>query len=307
MNKELITLIQNMLIKNEPMLKKYIEYFKKAGTNILNGKELSPEVRTVLLDDITKDIKRSNLGNYNKTVSNHPKDYHNNRAKYLKLQKDYPNYIEERLHKLGDKYYTDVFKRYSYKPKPTEKPVSFASDSNLYEAIGDAYLKVKSNDINDLKLLSDNLNKNNQEEFINDIYNDIIADHSSIVNNQLINNGDEYTNSLKNLLYKQQKSKLLDKNYIDNYNENLLESPIKQYDDREKLLYELFDMDKPKTVNNYIDDTSIFNDHKNKFKHTINKEEEIKKLLEDSYYNNLDKDLDNIFEIKNLINFIKDY
>lgn len=310
MNRALIKLIQEYLIKKEPMLKKYIEYFKKAGTNTSNSREISPELRTILLDDIAKDIKRKNFGHYQLTVSEHPKKYHDNRSDYLMYEEYNPKYIEERLNNIGGDYYGDVFKKLFYKPKPTENPVSFASESDLYEAIGDAYLKVKSNDINDLKLLSNNLNKNYQEDSMDEIFNNIITDHSSIINNQLIKDGDDYTNSLKNLLYKQQKSKLLDKNYVDSYGEEIVDSPVKQYNDREKLLYELNDMDKPKTIINHIDDISIFKDHKNKFRHTINKttkEEEILKLLEDNYYNNPNENLDDILDLRNLIKFIKEY
>lgn len=303
MNKELIRLIQNMLIKKEPMLKKYIEYFKKAGTNILNDKEISPELRTIILEDITKDIQRNDFGNYKRIISNNPKYYHDNRGNYVYMEELNPDMIKTRIDKLKNR----LNKKNKYIPKPTKNPISFVSESDLYEAIGDAYLKVKSNNIDDIKLLSNNLNKNNQEEFINDIYNDMITDQSSIINNQLISDGDEYTNSLKNLLYKQQKSKLLDKNYIDNYGEDLIDSPIKQYDGRDRLLYELFDMDKPKTVNNYINDISIFDDYRNKVNHAINKEEEIKNLLEDNFYDDLDKNLDDIFNIKNTIDFIKRY
>ena len=303
MSKALIKLIQENLIKNEPMLKKYIAYFKKAGTNTLNGKEISPEIRTLMLEDIAKDIQRNDFGNYERIISNNPKHYHDNRGNYVYMEELNPDMIKTRIDKLKNR----LNKKNKYIPKPTENPVSFASESDLYEAIGDAYLKVKSNDINDFKLLSNNLNKNYQEDFMDDILSELVSDHASIIDNQLVKDGDDYTNSLKNLLYKQQKSKLLDKNYVDSYGEEIVDSPVKQYNDREKLLYEISDMDKPKTINNNIDDTSVFNDYRSKFNHAINKEEEIKKLLEDSFYNNLDEDLDDILDTKNIINLIKGY
>ena len=266
MNKELIRLIQNMLIKNEPMLKKYIAYFKKAGTNSLNGKEISPELRTIMLDDIAKDIKRTDYGHYQLTESEHPRKYHENRSDYLMYDEYNPDYIKNRLNSLENRYNRSLLESEELPPLPRRND-DLEHFSDYYQGKGDdvilnnhfSFGKAEPEDlsIDERMLLSDKMEKSHSNELI----------------------------------------EALEENPF-------IDAPVKQYTNKELFTYVPSDN---KSLHNVTDDINEFNAYRDKFSHTINKEEEIKNLIENNMYDDLDKNTDELLELKNLIRFINNY
>jgi hypothetical protein len=305
MSKILLKLIQENLIKNEPMLKKYISYFKKAGT----GDKMSPELRTILLDDVAKDIKRKDFGHYQTIESRNPKYYHDNRSDYLFMDEINPDMVKSRINRLNDKYGKEII-------EDTEDSVNnykkFDDDdlkrfSNFYEYQGDKLLKSTDNP-EDLSLLSENMNRKEDS-----LIDDIIKNHEELENSKIvvphyISDQEEITNALENLLIQKQQNRMYDQYKLNQLANEQTEFPVRQYNDKEKLDYELFnDIDNIKSNNSLTDDIQEYGNYRNKFNHAVNKEEEIIKLIEDNYNTNLDDNLDDLLELKNIIRLIEDY
>lgn len=310
MNKELIRLIQNMLIENEPMLKKYISYFKKAGTNSFNGAEISPELRTIMLDDIAKDIQRKDYGHYQLTVSDHPKKYHEDREKYLTINDYNPEYIEKRLKSLENRYNNLKAEKEAIAPLP-RRDDDLEHFSNYYQMQGDELLKATNNP-EDLSLLSENMNRK-EDSLIDDIIkNQEDLENSKIVIPHYISDKEEITNALENLLIQKQQSRMYDQYKANQMANEQPEFPVKQITGKELDYYRML-KDKPELYTK--EDTKIYKDESDRLLERLNKwfPDGVGKEL-DFFRNrikeknlNIDEDLADYLEILNTGRFLKDF